>query len=397
VGPPQLISIDEARKRVLAEVKPLAPSAVPLADALGRVLREDAVAAEDLPPFDASAMDGFAVPDRHAGRLRIAGESRAGTPVPGPLVPGTCLRVSTGAVVPVGAFAVVPVERVEELGEEVEVPETDEAQNIRRAGEDLRRGEVAIAAGTGLGPAEIAVLASLGVPEPVVSAKPRIAVIATGDELVEPGEPLGPGQIRNSNAYGVAALARGAGAEVVGTGHAPDTLEGTRGAIAAELDRTDVLAITGGVSVGPHDHVKTALAELGVAERFWGVNLQPGKPTWFGLREGGPLVFGLPGNPVSAMVTFKLFAVPALRALQGADPTPRRGVAVLGEGVKRNGKRDQMMRVRLDASDGLWRAAPTKAQFSHVLSSMLDAHALARIPAGQGMLEAGERVDIEFW
>ena len=392
---PTLISIDEAQERVLAAAQPLGAERVPLGDALGRVLAEEVAAGEDLPPFDASAMDGFAVPAGDPGILTIDGESRAGAPAAGALAAGTACRISTGAVVPQGTFAVVPAERAEEAGGAVTVPATSEGANVRRAGEDVRAGEVVLTAGHVIGPAELAVLASLGAATVACARRPLVAVLATGDELVEPGAPLAPGQIRNSNAYGVAAQAERAGATVVERGRIPDEPDATAAALARALDAADVVCVTGGVSVGPHDHVKPALADLGVEERFWGVRLQPGKPTWFGSR-GRTLVFGLPGNPVSAMVTFHLFARPALRVLQGADPHPRRGTACLAEPIERNPKRDQMIRVRVDENARVRMVRPTKAQQSHVLTSMLGAGALARIPAGEGTLAAGESVDIEL-
>jgi molybdopterin molybdotransferase len=395
MGAPRLISIDEARERVLAQVRPLPSEEVALPDSLGRVLAVAAVADQDLPPFDASAMDGFAVPSGEAGTLRIDGESRAGAPASSPLAAGTACRISTGAVVPDGTHAVVPVEATEERDGEVVVPATTEGANVRRAGEDVRAGETVLGPGTKIGPSELAVLASLGAAAVACGARPRLAVLATGDELVEPGAPLAAGQIRNSNAYAVAALATRAGAEVVERRGVPDDQDATREALAAALSAADVVCVSGGVSVGPHDHVKPALAELGVTERFWGVRLQPGKPTWFGTRDG-TLVFGLPGNPVSAMVTFQLFARPAVRALQGADPGIRSAVARAGERLRRNPKRDQMVRVRLESSEDGWVARPTKAQMSHVLTSMLGADALARVPAGDGDIEAGERIDIEL-
>jgi molybdopterin molybdotransferase len=395
MGARELISIDEARERVLAEVRPLPAEDVELPATLGRVLAADAVAEQDLPPFDASAMDGFAVPDGQARPLRVDGESRAGAPAAGPLAPGTACRISTGAVVPEGTYAVVPVEATEERDGQVVVPATAAGANVRRAGEDVRAGETVLAAGREIGPAELAVLASLGAVAASCGRRPRLAMLATGDELVEPGTALGPGQIRNSNAYGVAAQAARAGAEVVERSRVPDDVAATRQALAAALAAADVVCVSGGVSVGPHDHVKPALAELGVTERFWGVRLQPGKPTWFGVRDS-TLVFGLPGNPVSAMVTFHLFARPAVRTLQGADPGIRQAVARLAEPLRRNPKRDQMVRVRLEAGDGGWVARPTKEQMSHVLTSMLGADALARVPAGEGDIAADERVDIEL-
>ena len=313
MGARELISIDEARARVLAAVRPVPTERTP--PTLGRVLAESAVAQEDLPPFDASAMDGFAVPAAEPGTLRIDGESRAGAPASSPLAPGTACRISTGAVVPDGTHAVVPVERTEERDGEVVVPGSEEGANVRRAGEDAHAGETVIEAGTELGPAEIAVLASLGMPAVVCARVPLVAVVATGDELVEPGAALGPGQIRNSNLYALAAQAERAGATVCMREQVGDDFDETRQALARAVDSADVVCVSGGVSVGPHDHVKPALAGLGVEERFWGVRLQPGKPTWFGTTREGRLVFGLPGNPVSAMVTFHLFARPAVRAL----------------------------------------------------------------------------------
>ena len=394
MGARQLISIDEARERVLAEVRPLATERVPLSP--GRVLAEPAVAYEDLPPFDASAMDGFAVPGGDAGTLRIEGESRAGMPSANPLADGTACRISTGAVVPDGTYAVVPVEATEERDGEVVVPATNADANIRRAGEDVRAGETVIAAGTEIGPAEVAVLASLGAPAVVCARMPLVAILATGDELVEPGMALAPGQIRNSNAYGLAAQAERAGARVVMRQRVADEFAETKETLARALASADVVCVSGGVSVGPHDHVKPALAELGVSERFWGVRLQPGKPTWFGSAPEGGLVFGLPGNPVSAMVTFHLFARPAIRALQGADPGIGTARARAGEPLHRNPKRDQMVRVRLEQGDDGWVARPTKAQGSHVLTSMLGADALARVPQGEGDVATGEPVDIEL-
>src|SRR3954470_13820649 len=317
-----LISIAEARERVLAAVRPLPAEDVPLDAALGRVLAEEVRSEADLPPFDSSAMDGFAVVAGPAGELPVVGESRAGRPAERPLSAGEAMRISTGAAVPEGADAVVPVERVETGTDgRVLVPETQPGAHIRRAGEDVREGAPVIAAGTELDPAGVAVLAALGHARVRCGRVPRVAVLVTGDELVEPGEPLGPGQIRDSNAYALSAQAVRAGARVTSRTIVRDERAATEEAFARALQEADVVIGSGGVSVGPHDHVKPALAALGVEERFWGVRLKPGKPTWFGTAPGGKLVFGLPGNPVSAMINFHLFARPALRALIRGDPS----------------------------------------------------------------------------
>ena len=390
-----LISIAEARERVLAEARPLAAEEVGLEDALGRTLAEEVRSGEDLPPFDSSAMDGFAVMAGPAAELAVVDESRAGRPAERAVGRGEAIRISTGAVVPAGADAVVPVERVELDDGRVRVPETAAGANVRRAGEDVRAGAVVLAPGTELGPAEVAVLASLGRARVRCGGVPRVAVLVTGDELVAPGEPLRPGQIRDSNAYALAAQASRAGARVISRAVVRDDRAATEDALGAALAQADVVCVSGGVSVGPHDHVKPALAALGVEERFWGVGLKPGKPTWFGTREG-KLVFGLPGNPVSAMVTFHLFARLALRRLAGSRADDTRARAVLDAPVKRSPGREQVIRCRLSARDDGWHVEPTKAQGSHVLTSMLGAGAFALIEAGEGDQPAGSRVDIEL-
>jgi molybdopterin molybdotransferase len=359
------------------------------------VLAEEVASPHDIPPFDASAMDGYAVIAGPAAELAVVGESRAGHPAERRLAPGEAIAISTGAVVPAGADAVVPVERVTAADGRVAVPDTSAGANVRRAGEDLRSGEAILGAGAALGPAELAVLASVGRERVSCGVRARVAVVVTGDELVPSGRPLGPGQIRDSNATALAALARCAGATVVLAEHVRDESEPTVDALRRAIGAADVVCISGGVSVGEHDHVKAALAALEVEERFWGVALKPGKPTWFG-AAGATLVFGLPGNPVSAMVTFHLLARPALRALAGADPADTKIRAVLDEPVGLSPRREQAIRCRLAARDDGWHVTPTKAQGSHVLSSMLGAGALALVPAGDGTLEAGARVDAEL-
>ena len=390
-----LITVDDARREVLAAARPLPDEPVPLDRALGRVLAEGIESANDLPPFDSSAMDGFAVAAAgEPAELPVVGEARAGHPAERPLTAGEAMAISTGAPIPDGADAVVPIERAEVANGRVSLPAVQAGANVRRAGEDVRAGDLVLGAGTQLGPPEVAVLASLGRAELRCGARPRVAIVVTGDELVAPDADLEPGQIRDSNAWALAAQGSVAGAEVVRRDLVRDDRAATEAALAEALSAADVVCVSGGVSVGRHDHVKPALATLGVDERFWGVSLKPGKPTWFGVA-GEKLVFGLPGNPVSAMVTFQLFVRPALRRLQGADPLPPRVAAVTDAPIARDGRREQAVRCRVSVRDDGVHVEPTGPQGSHVLTSMLGAGALALVPAGDGAVAAGERVDIE--
>ncbi len=393
--PAVLLSIEAARDLVASSCGPLPAEPVAVEDAADRVLAEDLRAASDLPRFDNSAMDGFAVrSDASSGRLPIVGESRAGAPAAVVLGPDQAIRISTGAPLPEGADAVVPVEQVEEVdGAVVPAAPVAPGQHVRRAGEDLRAGALVLPAGTTLSAGALSVAVGAGAGTVACARRPRVAVLSTGDELRPPGAALGPGEIHNSNAPMLAALARRAGAEVVAARAVRDTREETEAALTAALAEADVVVLSGGVSVGPHDHVKPALAALGVEQRFWRVDLQPGKPTWFGVR-GPQLVFGLPGNPVSSFVTFALFAQPALRALQGAPALPPRERAALTVDVPRRG-RTQAVRVRLDARHGALRATPTGAQGSHVTASLVAADALAFVAGGEGVAAAGDAVPVE--
>ena len=402
-----LISIDEARARVLAAVRPLPAETVVIADALDRVLATDVRAAGDVPPFACSAMDGYAIEAGDAGRrLTLAGESRAGAPADRPLGDGEAIRVSTGAAIPARATAVIAQEQTEVDGETVQTrAASPTGEHIRGAGEDMRAGAIGLAAGTSLGPIELGAAVAAGAGRLEVARRPRVGVLCTGDELREPGEPLGPGEIHNSNAPMLTGLAVRCGA-VAGPGRVlADDRAATEAGIREALATCDVVVLSGGVSVGPHDHVKGALSALGVREVFWSVALQPGKPTWFGVAGDETLVFGLPGNPVSAVVTFSLFVAAALAALQcGPAPRPEHHRARLGVAVGRNPRRDQALRVSLlsddDARDGATPARalvahPTGAQGSHILTSLLAADALAMIPAGEGELPAGTVVALE--
>jgi molybdopterin molybdotransferase len=387
------IPIDEARAKVLAHVRPLPTEEVAVQDALGRVAAEDVAADRDVPSFANSAMDGFAVRSGPAGRtLRIVGESRAGAPATVGVGEAEAIRISTGAAMPEGADAVIQVERVTVDSDTVTLDdEVAEGRNLRPAGDDVGAGEIVVPAGTRMGAAEIGMAVVAGRATVICARVPRVSILATGDELVAPGGPLGPGQLHNSNGPTLAALATQAATRVVRNDTVPDTEEATRDAIAAALDEADVVVLSGGVSVGPHDHVKPALQALGVDEVFWRVALRPGRPTWFGTR-GDTLVFGLPGNPVSAMVTFLLFVRPALGALQGAPHEPERIVSHLDATIPRHPDRDECVRVTLH--DGF--ATPTGPQGSHQLSSMLGADGFAIVTAGEGNALPGDPVVVEL-
>jgi molybdopterin molybdotransferase len=392
-----LITVAEARERVLAEVRPLSEEQVPVDLALGRVLSRDVVAKGDVPPFACSAMDGYAVTAGPSGRrLEIVGESRAGAPSDRALGEHDAIRISTGAAVPAGATAVIRQEDVRENEDHIETQAmVVDSDNVRGVGEDQRTGERVLEAGTTLATAELGAVVAAGLATVTVGRRARVAIICTGDELRAPGDELGPGEIHNSNAVMLASLATRCGAIPEPPERVRDDRATIEAALAAALARADVLVVSGGVSVGPHDHVKPAFASLSVQERFWRVGLQPGKPTWFGTRDE-QLVFGLPGNPVSAVVTFALFVAPALRALQGAAALdPEVPEARLGAAVKRNPQREQALRVRLEQRDGHTIATPTGPQGSHLVSSLVGADALALIPRGDDDLPAGERVVLE--
>jgi molybdopterin molybdotransferase len=391
----ELISIEQARALVRATVRPLPAETVGIRHALDRVLAEPVRASGDVPPFPSSAMDGYAIQAGPAGRrLTVVAESRAGTPSPRDVGEGEAIRISTGAAVPPGATAVIPQEAVEvENGVVVLGIDVHSGAHVRPAGEVMRAGLPVVDAGTQIGPAELGAAISAGGVEVEVARRPRVAVLSTGDELREVGEPLQAGEIYNSNGPMLAALASRAGAGAAEPCRLPDDPSATEAGLDAALTGGDVVIISGGVSVGPHDHVKPALARLGVEEVFWGVALQPGKPTWFGTR-GRALVFGLPGNPVSAAVTFSLFVAPALAALQGLSRRESLGRAVLGTAVPRNSRREQALRVRLEHREEGTIAVPNGPQGSHVITSLVGADALALIPPGEGSLSAGTAVDL---
>jgi molybdopterin molybdotransferase len=400
----RLVEIEDARSRIRSAVSPLPSEAVSLGPAaLGRVLAEEITASERVPAFDSSAMDGYAVRADDLATasaaspvaLRVIDESRAGSPASHALAGGEAIAISTGAMLPHGCDAVVRIEDATRRGDRVEVSIAPGAgEHVRRAGEDVRPGQTLIHKGSTLGPAELGVLASLAHASVRCAQRPRVAVVVSGDELLAPDEPMRPGGVRDSSSFSIPALTRCAGGEVAHTSTVRDDAEATRGAIASAIDDVDVAVICGGVSVGAHDHVRPALARLGAHEVFWGLALKPGRPAWFG-TAGGTLVFGLPGNPVSAIVTFVLLVGPALRALLGAEDHRPLTTAVIDSDYPKAPGRAHAVRCRLSAGEDGWHAEPTGAQGSHILTSMLGADALAILPSETAGVRAGERVEIE--
>lgn len=389
-----LVSIEEAQRLVLERVVRLREESVPVDAAVGRVLTEAATAVIDLPPFDSSAMDGFALraedtPGTLPLRLRIA----AGSPAERSLEPGEAMGIATGGVVPEGADAVIPLEYVVDHDNTVEIPEAVSAgANIRPAGGDLRQGEVVVDAGTRLGAPQVAALSAAGVGEVRVSRVPSAAVLATGSELRRPGEPLEPGQIYEANGVLIEAQLASAGAIAERLSTVADDEDAHRAALERGLE-ADVFVTSGGVSVGPHDLVRRIEAELGVEEVFWGVSVKPGKPISFGVLDGR-LVFGLPGNPVSVLVGFELFVRPAVLALQGvADPLPRFERGRLAAELERNPARDELVRGRLAFDDEGTVVEPLPGRESHMIARAALADALVLVRRGEDRLRRGDPVE----
>jgi len=338
-------------------------------------------------------MDGFAVRAADLpGTLRIVGESAAGTPYAATLESGSAVAISTGAVVPEGADAVVPVERVVKMENNVEIGDAFEpGAHVRPRGGDVAKGDVVVPEAAPLTPARLAAAAASGVAEPACRRRPRVAVLATGSELVVPGGRLGPGQIHETNSLMLSAALATAGADVVTERPVADDEAALRDALERGL-AGDVLVTSGGVSVGEHDLVRAVERELGVEEVFWRVSIKPGKPVSFGVR-GDTLVFGLPGNPVSALVGCELFVKPALRALQGLEhPLPRYEPGRLAAGLRRNAERDEFVRARSHVDGGVLTLEPVIGQESHMIVRSGGADALVHVPRGNGELEAGALV-----
>lgn len=401
-----MLTVEQARDRVLAAIRPIGTERVSLSEAHGRVLAEAIVADRDIPARDNTAMDGYAV--RAAD---VAGASRE-TPVALEVVEtlpagyvakrsveqGTAIRIMTGAPMPEGSDAVVIVEVTESEGDVVRVfRPSAQGASIRRRGEDVRAGETVLGSGAELRAGEVGLLASLGRPFVTVARRPTVAVLSTGDELLEVGSPQEEGKIVNSNAFSLAALAREAGAHATVLPIARDTLDDISAALVA-ASAADVVVTSGGVSVGDFDFVKAALDSLGAKTNFWRIAMKPGKPVVFAELLEKPF-FGLPGNPVSCMVGFHLFVWPALQKMMGVDASRcmrPEVTAVLSGPVKSSGDRRNYQRAVVAWRDGRLIAETKRAQGSGVLSSMVAANGLVIVPEGTKQIAEGETVRVQL-
>ena len=393
-----MISVEEALERILGEIHPLLPTQVPLAESAGLVLAEDVIAREDMPPFANSAMDGFALRSQdsqpRAGqppRLRVTGGVAAGYVADHAVEEGTAMRIMTGAPVPPGADTVIQIELTKYDGPEsswVEILQpVAPGNNIRPAGEDMRSGQTTLRQGTEIGPWEIGILATLGLAMVPVIRRPQVAILGTGDEVIDIDQPLKPGKIRNSNSYLLEAAVARAGAQPVRLGVARDTVESLREKFAQALG-CDLIITSGGVSVGDFDLVKNIMSEQGEIN-FWRINMRPGKPVAFGHIGQTPLL-GLPGNPVSAAVTFELFGRPVLRKMLGHTRLQRSQVEVTVEdGVAEKAMRRHYVRAHVQWREGHFIAHTTGNQGSNIMTSLINANALIIVPEGSVEIPPG--------
>ncbi|HWC13911.1 MAG TPA: gephyrin-like molybdotransferase Glp [Actinomycetota bacterium] len=396
-----MLTVDEARARILAAFSSLPSIDVPIREALGMVPTHDVVAPHPSPRFDNSAMDGYAVRRADLGdvpvTLEVIGEARAGSPPSGEVVAGTAIAVMTGAPVPAGADAVVPIEDADEDAGRVTVRAAPPGHgHIRPAGDDVRAGDLLVPAGRELDAGELAMLATMGLSPVPVHRRPLITVLSTGDELVRPEVEPGPGQIRDSNSVALAALVRAAGGEVRVRGPIADDRTEVERALGNAAAGSDLVVSSGGVSVGRYDFVRDVIEQRGRLD-LWRVAMQPGKPVVSGAIDGTPFL-GLPGNPVSIHVGFEQFVRPAIRKMRGCREVLRPVVrARIGHRIEKKPGRLHFVRVRLSFEGGEVVATPTGPQGSHIQSSLLDAHGVARFDVDETVLDAGAEVTVEVW
>ena len=401
-----MLSVSEARERILAVFQPVGTDHLPLDHALGRVLAEDLLAATDLPPFDNSSVDGFAVRSNDSApgmSLPVSADIRAGEAASAPLGPGECARSMTGAAMPPGAEAVIMVEDTDfnERSPGTPAPKNvtlhkavRPGENVRCQGDDLHKGDKVLEAGRHLRAQEIGLLAMLGVDQPCVHRKPRLALLSSGDELLPPGASLQPGKIRDANTSVLAALAEEAGMDVISLGVAADDEADTRSRLMRAVEaKADVILSSAGVSVGAFDYVKSVVESDGELD-FWRVNMRPGKPLAFGKFHSIPF-FGLPGNPVSAFVGFEVFVRPALEKLSGLKARTRpTWKARLAEAVESDG-RESYLRAVVSEENGQLTARLTGHQGSGNIFSLVQANALLILPSGVKCVPAN--TDVEIW
>lgn len=397
-----LISVEEAREKVLSQIHPLAPLELPLTEAFGCVAAADVVAERDLPEFASSGMDGFAVrasdvagaTPTSPAELKIVGRALIGRRPEATVGGREAVRIATGAPIPAGADTVVPIENAELLGETVRLLEGPApGKHVRPAGEDVRSGDVLVSEGKRLGPPELGLLANAGFPHPLVHPRPRVIVLSTGDELIAPTDDPEFGQIRDSNAYTIFGALRDAGAMPTLAGIVRDDVDVLRETVLNHLIQADAFVSSGGVSVGERDVVKAAFFRRGDLD-FFRVAMQPGMPQGFGHIEGKPF-FGLPGNPVSVFVSLEMFVRPAILKMMGRTQLLRPEVtAALADDIHGPKGKTQLARVRVERADVGWIATPTGARGSNLISTVSRANGLAIVPAGTATALKGSEVRV---